>query len=72
MRREHNMAVEREPLRSRKEVAEYLGVPAETLTGWAYRGIGPPVYRVVRYAKYRLSEFDRWLDERVDPMSKAL
>lgn len=51
------------PLASRTEVAEYLGVPAGTLTQWAHRGIGPRYSRVGRYTRYRWSDIEQWLSE---------
>lgn len=57
-----------EPLASRGEVAAYLGVPATTLDQWASNGTGPAYIRVGRYAKYRWSDVDAWIEsQRVFP-----
>lgn len=49
-------------LATRKEVAEYLGVPAATLDQWASRGVGPRYHRVGKHARYRWSDVDKWLE----------
>lgn len=51
-----------QPLATRKEVAEYLGVPPTTLDQWASRGSGPRYHRVGRHARYRWSDVDKWLE----------
>lgn len=55
--------VDTRPLASRRDIANYLGVPEGTLTQWAHRGIGPEYRRVGRHAKYRWSDVERWLSE---------
>jgi excisionase family DNA binding protein len=46
---------------TRAEVAEYLGVPAATLTQWAYKRVGPH-YRIIgRHARYAWPDVDRWV-----------
>ena len=48
---------------SRRETAEYLGVPESALTKWAGKRIGPP-YRVIGvHARYLPSEVISWLRE---------
>ena len=54
--------MERKPLGSRPEVAEYLHVPVATLERWATRGEGPPYSRVGRHTRYRWDDVDAWLD----------
>lgn len=49
-------------LASRSEVADYLGVPAATLTQWAYKRTGPPYKTIGRHARYRWSDVEKWLD----------
>lgn len=49
------------PLATRVQVAEYLNLPAGTLTQWAHRGIGPKYKRVGRHARYSWSDVDSWL-----------
>jgi excisionase family DNA binding protein len=48
-------------LATRAEVAEYLGVPTQTLGAWAYQGTGPKYRRIGRHARYRWSDVDSWL-----------
>lgn len=56
-------------LATRREVAAWLGMPEATLRQWAYKGTGPK-YRIVgRYARYRWSDVEAWLDEQ--PTTRA-
>jgi excisionase family DNA binding protein len=55
--------VERRPLATRAEVAEYLHVPVATLERWAYLGTGPNYRRVGRHTRYAWPDVDRWLAE---------
>jgi excisionase family DNA binding protein len=55
--------VERKPLASAKQVAEYLGVPLKTVYTWHYKGTGPKLLKVGRHLKARWSDVDKWLDE---------
>lgn len=48
-------------LLSRREAAALLAVPERTLADWAYRGEGPPYYRLGRHARYDEAELLRWL-----------
>lgn len=50
-------------LATRTEVAEYLGLPATTLTQWAHRGIGPRYRRIGRHARYDWRDVEKWLGE---------
>lgn len=54
-------AVER--LATRVEVAEYLGVPTQTLTQWAYKGTGPTYIKVGRHARYRWADVAKWVEQ---------
>ncbi|HHQ47258.1 MAG TPA: DNA-binding protein [Acidobacteria bacterium] len=47
------------------ELADYLGVPVATLYVWRHRRQGPPGFRAGRYLRYRLSDVERWIDERL-------
>lgn len=51
-----------QPLASRKEVAEWLGLPVSTLEQWAHRGIGPPYRRLGRSARYDWLEVQKWVE----------
>lgn len=44
------------------DVAEYLGVPKQTLYQWRTRGYGPHGCRVGKYVRYRRVDVDSWLD----------
>lgn len=49
-----------QPLATRDEVAQHLGVPKGTLAQWAHRGTGPRYIRVGRYAKYDWADVEAW------------
>jgi excisionase family DNA binding protein len=53
----------RERLMSAEEVAEYLGVPVNTLYQWRHKGAGPAAYRVGRHLRYDPSAVQTWLSE---------
>ena len=47
-----------------EELAEYLEVPA-TVYAWRHRRQGPPGFRVGRHLRFRWSDVERWIDERI-------
>lgn len=47
------------------ELAEFLDLPVRTLYTWRYRGEGPVGFRVGKHIRYRWSDVDRWVRERV-------
>tara|TARA_Y100000389_G_C17448954_1_gene513415 strand:+ start:969 stop:1178 length:210 start_codon:yes stop_codon:yes gene_type:complete len=52
-------------LLSRRQASEYLGVKENTLAIWACnKRYGLPVIKVGRLCKYRLSDLDKFLDDR--------
>ena len=55
-----------EPLIDVQQLAEYLDVPVKTLYAWRYRREGPPAFRVGRHLRYRLSDIQRWIQQRID------
>jgi excisionase family DNA binding protein len=55
---------EKKPLMSSQEVADYLGVPLQTLYVWSMNGTGPSGYAVGRHRRYRREEVDAWLEQR--------
>jgi len=55
-----------EPLIDVQQLADYLDVPVKTLYAWRYRGEGPPAFRVGRHLRYRLSDIQRWIQQRID------
>ena len=54
-------------LLSRKQAAEYLGVKENTLAIWACnKRYSLPVIKVGRLCKYRVSDLDKFLNERTE------
>lgn len=47
------------------ELAEYLDVPIKTLYAWRYRGEGPAGFRIGRHVRYRRSDVQRWIQQRL-------
>jgi predicted DNA-binding transcriptional regulator AlpA len=45
------------------EVAEYLGIPPNSLKMWRYRRTGPPWLKLGRHVRYRLTAIEQWLDD---------
>jgi len=54
-----------DPLLSVQDLAAYLEVPVATLYAWRYRRQGPSGFKVGRHVRYRQSDVDRWISERV-------
>ncbi len=48
-----------------EELAEFLDLPVRTLYTWRYRGEGPVGFRVGKHIRYRWSDVDRWIRDRV-------
>ena len=48
------------------ELATYLEVPVKTLYGWRYRREGPPAFRVGRHLRYRWSDVQAWIQQRIE------
>lgn len=53
----------REALASAAEVAEYLGVPLNTLYVWRVRGKGPKGARVGRHLRYSWADVDAYIEQ---------
>jgi len=49
-----------------QQLADYLDVPVKTLYAWRYRRQGPPAFRVGRHLRYRRSDIQRWIEQRID------
>jgi excisionase family DNA binding protein len=47
------------------ELAGYLDVPKATIYAWRYHGQGPPGFRVGRHLRYRDSDVQRWIRDRL-------
>jgi predicted DNA-binding transcriptional regulator AlpA len=43
-----------------QDVADYLGIPAQTLYQWRTKGYGPPGRRVGKYVRFDPVEVARW------------
>lgn len=50
---------------SNEEAAEYLGLKSATLNKWRCYGEGPPFIKVGRLVRYRLSDLDAFLMDRI-------
>jgi DNA-binding transcriptional MerR regulator len=44
-----------------KELAEYLGIPVQTIYLWRTRGYGPPGRRIGKHLRYRPADVERWV-----------
>lgn len=51
------------PLWTAQELADFVGVPIQTVYAWSHRGGGPVACRVGRHLRYRATDVERWLDE---------
>jgi len=54
-------AGDRCPLMSAEELADFLGVPLNTVYIWNHRRQGPRAHKVGRYLRYRWPEVEAWL-----------
>ncbi|MGW5790988.1 helix-turn-helix transcriptional regulator [Saccharopolyspora sp. NPDC003752] len=45
-----------------QDVADYLGVPLNTVYRWNSRGTGPKGRRVGKYVRYRREDVDAWFE----------
>lgn len=50
-----------EKLMSAEEVADFLGVPVNTLYQWRHKGTGPDAFRVGRHLRYDPVAVREWL-----------
>lgn len=48
-----------------EDVAEYLGVPRNTLYQWRTKGYGPRGVRIGKHVRYRPDDVNAWLDQQV-------
>ena len=53
----------RRPLATVEEVAEFYGIPVQTLYQWRHRRIGPRAAKVGRHLRYRWEDVERYFDE---------
>ncbi|MEU0794830.1 helix-turn-helix domain-containing protein [Amycolatopsis sp. NBC_01488] len=50
-------------LLSIEDVADYLGIPKNTLYQWRTKGYGPTGRRIGKYVRYRSEDVDSWVDQ---------
>jgi excisionase family DNA binding protein len=53
-----------EPLIGVEELAEYLGVPAQTIYDWRLSGRAPRAYKVGKHLRFAVSDIAEWLEQR--------
>lgn len=46
-----------------EEVADFLGVPVNTLYQWRHKGSGPVAFRVGRFLRYDAADVRQWLTD---------
>lgn len=56
-----------DPLLTTEQAAAHLAIPARTLQSWRSKGrySGPPYVRLSSHVRYRISDLDNWVAERV-------
>jgi excisionase family DNA binding protein len=52
-----------------QDLADYLDVPVATIYGWRYRRQGPPGFRIGRHLRFRWSDIERWIEDRITQTS---
>lgn len=45
-----------------QDLADYLGVPLQTVYQWRKKGYGPRGVKVGKHVRFRPTEVERWLD----------
>ena len=53
---------DRRPLLSAEGLADFLGVPLNTVYVWNHRRTGPTAHKVGRHLRYKWAEVEAWLD----------
>ena len=48
-----------------EDLADYLDVPIATVYAWRYRRQGPPGFRVWRHLRFRWSDVQQWISDRL-------
>jgi excisionase family DNA binding protein len=49
-----------------KELADYLGVPVQTIYQWRTKGYGPRGVRMGKYVRFRPEDVERWVNEQAE------
>jgi excisionase family DNA binding protein len=52
-----------EPLIGVEELAEYLGVPVQTIYDWRLSGRAPRAYKFGKHLRFAVSDVQMWLDD---------
>jgi excisionase family DNA binding protein len=52
-----------------EDLAGYLEVPVATVYAWRYRRQGPPGFRVGRHLRFRHSDVEDWIEDRITQTS---
>lgn len=60
MTRRPAAAVERRPLMSTEDLAQYLNVPVATIYKWRHQRKGPPGAKIGREVRYDPDGVDKW------------
>ena len=55
-----------DPLFTVEGLAAYLDVPVATLYAWRCRGEGPLGFRVGKHLRYRTSDVEDWIRDRIE------
>ncbi|MGH3988990.1 MAG: helix-turn-helix transcriptional regulator [Actinomycetes bacterium] len=53
-----------EPLMGVQELAEYLGVPVQTIYDWRLSGRAPRAYKLGKNLRFAVSDVAQWLEQR--------
>jgi excisionase family DNA binding protein len=53
-----------EPLIGVEELAEWLGVPIQTIYDWRLSGKAPRAHKIGKHLRFALSDVQAWLEER--------
>ncbi len=48
-----------------QDLADYLDVPVATIYAWRYRRQGPQGFRVGKHLRFRRSDVERWIEDRI-------
>jgi predicted DNA-binding transcriptional regulator AlpA len=56
------MAAAMQKLWGTQELADFLGLPVQTIYQWRKRNYGPPGRKMGRHIRYRPAEVERWID----------
>jgi excisionase family DNA binding protein len=59
-----------EPLIGVEELAEYLGVPVQTIYDWRLTGRAPRAYKFGKHLRFAESDIAEWLEQRHEAESK--